>query len=349
VTEDRAHLGDGGKPSAHALDSPGTSADEGVRELGSGAYRYRVEVGWGVLPEGIVMGEVGGVGVDRADRVYVFNRGPHPMLVFDRTGAFLTSWGEGIFTRPHGVHIASDDTLWLTDDGDHTVRHCSLEGEVLLEIGTPGCPAPYMSGAPFHRCTHTCLGPDGDLYVSDGYGNARIHHFSADGRLLGGFGESGIGPGQFNCPHNIACDADGWLYVADRENHRIQVFDARGVYETEWRGVHRPSALCASPGRAPVCFVGEIGPVFEFNRDAPNLGPRLSVFSAAGELLARLAAEPSSGTAPGQFLSPHGIALDSHGDLYVGEVAETAWPQRFPGRPMPSPLRSLQKLVHLPA
>src|ERR1700759_3641936 len=99
--------------------------------LGTGEYRYRVEEGWGRLPDGWSFHEVAAVGVDAQDNVYVFNRGEHPMIVFDRTGRFLRSWGEGVFTRPHGVQILPDGTMYLTDDGDHSVRHCTPEGKVL--------------------------------------------------------------------------------------------------------------------------------------------------------------------------------------------------------------------------
>ena len=204
------------------------------------------------LPRGGELGEaarrlalkdVAAVAVDSKDRVYVFNRGEHPMMVFDREGNFLASWGEGLFHRAHGLHIDADDTLYCTDDGDHTVRRCTTDGKVLLTIGVPGKPAPFMSGEPFHRCTHTALSPKGDIYVSDGYGNARVHKFSPDGKLLMSWGESGTEPGQFNIAHNIATDADGWVYVADRENHRVQVFDGNGKYETQWNNLHRPCGL----------------------------------------------------------------------------------------------------------
>ena len=146
--------------------------------LGSGAYAYRVIENWAKLPDGWSFKEVGAVAVDRKDQVYVFNRGEHPMMVFDREGNFLRSWGEGVFPRAHGLHIGPDETLWCTDDGSHTVRHCTLDGKVLLEIGVPGKPAPYMSGVPFNRCTHTALSPAGDFYVSDGYGNSRVHKYA---------------------------------------------------------------------------------------------------------------------------------------------------------------------------
>jgi DNA-binding beta-propeller fold protein YncE len=265
------------------------------------------------------------------------------MVVLDRDGNFLSSWGEGIFRRPHGTHMGHDDTIYCTDDGDHTVRKCTLDGRVLLTIGIPGRPAPFMSGIPFHRCTHTALSPRGDIYVSDGYGNARIHKYSPDGRLLMSWGEPGTDPGQFNLPHNICCDADGWVYVADRENHRIQVFDRDGKFETQWHNMHRPSALYLTPGKCPICYLGEIGPYLSSNRGTPNLGPRLSILTHEGKLITRLGKVPSAGTAPGQFLSPHGITVDSLGDIYVGEVAVTAWPSLFPNQPIPVPLRSLQK------
>jgi DNA-binding beta-propeller fold protein YncE len=311
--------------------------------LGTGEFRYQVVEDWAKLPAGWSFKEVGAVGVDRRDRVYVFNRGEHPMMVFDRDGNFLTSWGEGLFPRAHGILMGPDDTIWCTDDGDHTVRKCTLEGKVLLQFGIPGKPSPYMSGLPFHRCTHTALSPNNEIYISDGYGNARVHKYSPDGKLLLSWGESGTDPGQFNIPHNIACDAEGWVYVADRENHRIQVFDGNGRYETQWNNLHRPSGMYMHDREHPVFYVGEIGPRMEVNKRAPNLGPRISILSREGKLLARFG-DLHAGHAPGQFISPHGLAVDSHGDLYVGEVAYTAWPQIW-DTPIPANLRSLQKLV----
>jgi sugar lactone lactonase YvrE len=241
--------------------------------------------------------------------------------------------------------MAPDQTLWLTDDGDHTVRHCTLDGKVLLTIGVPGAPKPYMSGEPFHRCTHTALSPQGDLYVSDGYGNARVHKFSPNGTLLLSWGEPGTDPGQFNIAHNICCDADGWVYVADRENHRVQVFDGNGRFETQWINMHRPSGLHLDPRPRGNFYVGEIGGGLGVNYDMPNIGPRISIYGAKGDLLARLGNRPA-GLEPGQFTSPHGLAVDAHGDIYVGEVSFTNWRNRYRNDPPPPPgLRSLTKLV----
>jgi DNA-binding beta-propeller fold protein YncE len=343
--------------------------------VGTGAWSYQVVEGWPRLPEAWSVRDVAGVAVDAQDRVYVFNRGEHPVIVLAPDGSVLDTWGEGQFSHPHAIHIAADQTVFCTDDGAHTVSRHTLDGRLLMRLGEPGRASGFHSGRPFSRCTHTALSPQGDIYVTDGYHNHRVHKFSPAGELLLSWGASGVGPGEFNFPHNVVCDADGRVYVADRENHRIQVFGGDGEFETEWRDLHRPSALFLLGGGElgggelgggelgggelgggelgggelgggePRFVVGEIGPVMRFNRGAPNLGPRLSVLDAKGQVLARIGTEPAAGVGPGQFLSPHAVAADSRGNLYVAEVAETAWPQLFPGEPMPDPLRCLQKLA----
>jgi DNA-binding beta-propeller fold protein YncE len=319
----------------------------GSMTLGTGDYRYEVIEDWGHLPDGWSLQDVAAVAVDHKDQVYVFNRGAHPMIVFDREGNFLRSWGEGVFTRAHGIHIGPDESLYCTDDGDHTVRKCTLDGKVLLTIGIPGEPAPYMSGEPFHRCTHTALSPRGDIYVSDGYGNARIHQYSPDGKLRKSWGQPGTGPGEFNLPHNLCCDPDGWIYVADRENHRVQVFDGGGKYETEWHNLHRPCGMVMEAKRQPLCYIGEIGPTLPINRDAPNLGPRISIVDHEGKLLSRFGAAHAGYERPDQFIAPHGMAVDSRGDIYVGEVSYTTWPYVYPDKDVPAHLRTLRKLVRV--
>jgi DNA-binding beta-propeller fold protein YncE len=309
--------------------------------IGTGNFCYEVAEGWGKLPDGWTYREVAAVGVDRQDRVHVFTRGEHPVVVFDREGNFLRSWGEGLFKRAHGVTMGPDDTIYLTDDGDHTVRKCTLDGKILMTLGIPGKPAPYQSGAPFNRCTHVALSPTSEIYVSDGYGNSRVHKYSPDGKLLFSWGEPGTDPGEFNIVHNICTDKDGYVYVADRENHRVQVFDASGTFETQWHNLHRPCGLYMDGGANPLCYIGELGPSMPVNKDIPNLGPRLSILSREGKLLARLG-DIRPGEAPGQFIAPHGLALDSRGDIYVGEVSWTIAGQHL--KP-PREMRSLQKLV----
>jgi NHL repeat len=218
--------------------------------LGTGNYTYEVVENWAKLPDGWGFKEVAAVGVDANDNVYAFNRGAHPMMVFDRHGNFLRSWGEGLFPRAHGITASPDGTFFCTDDGDHTVRKCTLDGKVLFTLGMSGKPAPFMSGEPFNRCTHVAIDPrNGDFYVSDGYCNARVHKYSPDGKLLFSWGESGTDPGEFNIVHNIATDSAGWVYVADRENHRIQVFDPTVSLKRSGSIWHGPVA-CISTKRA---------------------------------------------------------------------------------------------------
>jgi DNA-binding beta-propeller fold protein YncE len=207
-----------------------------------------------------------------------------------------------------------------------------------------------MSGEPFHRCTHTALSPKGEIYVSDGYGNARVHKFTPDGKLMTSWGEPGTDPGQFNIVHNIATDAEGFVYVADRENHRVQVFDGNGKYETQWNNLHRPCALCRCGDKQPTFIIGELGPGMAVNLAVPNLGPRLTVVDSAGKRIARLGGENGPGLETGKFLAPHGLALDSKGDIYVGEVGVTNWKTSFPNTPMPAEVgaaRCLQKLERI--
>ena len=290
--------------------------------MGSGAYQYEFVDGWGKLPDGWLYGEVAAVGVDSKDNVYVFNRGAHPMIVFDREGKFLRSWGEGIFHRAHGIHVGPDDTLYCTDDGDHTVRLFTTMGKLLLEIGVPEKPSGYMSGLPFNRCTHTALSPEGDIYVSDGYGNSCVHKYSPNGKRLFTWGGPGTGPGEFNIVHNMVTDDHGYVYVADRENHRVQVFDGKGRYEGQWGNMHRPCGLCMTRGPEPVCFIGELGPAQRVNMEVPNIGPRISIVTRKGELISRIG-DRTSATNLSKFIAPHGIAFDSRGDIYLGEVSRT--------------------------
>ncbi|MBN1640967.1 MAG: hypothetical protein JXA09_07005, partial [Anaerolineae bacterium] len=173
--------------------------------LGDGAFRYQEPESWAQLPEGWSFWEVVDVAVDANDRVYVFNRGKHPMIVFERDGTYVTSWGEGLFARPHGVTIGPGQTLYCVDDVAHCIYKCTLDGKVLMTIGTPGEPAPALSGQPFNRPTKVAFDPrTGDMYISDGYGNGRVHKYAPDGRHLFSWGEIGSDPGQFNLVHSVA-------------------------------------------------------------------------------------------------------------------------------------------------
>jgi DNA-binding beta-propeller fold protein YncE len=174
-----------------------------------------------------------------------------------------------------------------------------------------------------------------------------VHKYSPDGKLLLSWGEPGTDPGQFNIPHNIATDPEGWVYVADRENHRVQVFDGNGKYETQWVNMHRPCGLYCCAGSKPRFIIGELGPMGSVNRVHPNIGPRLSIVDGEGKVVARLGGEAGPGLETGKFIAPHGLAVDARGDIYVGEVSYTEYPRLFPDQAIPWRMRSLQKLQKL--
>ena len=309
--------------------------------LGSGSLSYEVSgEDWGNLPEGWTYKEATAVAVDSKDNVYVFNRGTQPMVVFDRDGNFLRAWGGDTFTLAHGVSVGPDDSIYCADSGDHTVRKMSPEGEVLLTLGTKGEPAPPMSGRPLCRPTHLAVDRrNGDLFVSDGYSNARVHHYTPDGELVGSWGESGTGPGQMNIVHNIAIDDEGWIYVADRENRRIQVFDTEGNLEAQWANLSRAATVCVD--HQGLVYVGEYYAGIGSNVLGTDLGPRVTIFDTQGNVQAKLGRE-SYGDQPGRFYAPHGISVDSRGDIYVAEVS---WAEYGMHMDPPKVLRSLQKLV----
>ena len=289
--------------------------------VGSGAFKFKVVASWEKLPDGFSWQETAAVIADTNDDIYVFNRGDHPVIIFDRLGNFKSSWGENLFTRPHGLTLGPDNTVFCADDGDHTIRKCTLDGKVLLTLGNPGKSSPYQSGHPFHRPTDIAFDPaNSDIYVSDGYGNSKVHKFSPDGQLLFSWGEPGTDPGQFNIVHNIATDKEGYVYVADRENHRIQIFDKNGKYQTQWNNLHRPCALYISKDQ--LVYVGELGSGMSVNRNMPNIGPRITVLNTDGVKLASLGSL-GFGLNPGQFIAPHGISVDSQNDLYLSEVSWT--------------------------
>ena len=304
---------------------------------------FRAVEGWGKLPPGWSFVEATSVGVDSDDNVHVFNRGQHPVIVFDRDGAFLRSWGEGVFRRAHGITIGPDDTMWLTDDLHHTIRQFSPDGKLLLTIGNPDQASTLHGGKPFNRPTHVALCPrTGNVYISDGYGNSHVHKYDPKGRLLKSWGGPGTDPGQFNIPHNIATDREGLVYVADRENSRVQIFDGEGRFLAQWNNLHRPCGLHIDRA-AGLAYVGELPSHLPVNAEVPNIGARVSVVTMKGDLVDRVGGR-FRGEKPGEFIAPHGCVVDSRGDLYVAEVAWTA--QGKDEKP-PREIRSLQKLTRV--
>lgn len=297
--------------------------------------QYQVIEGWEQLPGGWRHGDCVGVGVDSQDNLYLFTRDQPRVIVYRADGTFLRSWGENLFTeRTHGLTIGPDDRVYCVDEGVHCIYVFTPTGELLQTIGAKGVASAtgydgrtiesITGGPPFNRPTNLAVAPSGDLYVTDGYGNCKVHRFSATGDLIQSWGEPGTGPGQFYLPHGIRVASDGRVFVADRENDRLQIFSPGGQFLSEWTDVQRPTNVAIDrDGRV---YVSELwwrigmqsmihGAITE---DLPG---RVSVFDADGALLTRWGG--ADRTAPGNFIAPHDVTIDSHGDLYVAEVTQT--------------------------
>lgn len=323
--------------------------------VGSPPFDFRVDANWVRRPEGYSWQEVSAVAVDSKDNVFVFNRGSHPVMIFNREGQFLRSWGPGLFSRAHGITIGPDDCVYCTDDLDHTVSKFQPDGTLIWKLGTSGQPSDTgatsidyrtirYSGPPFYFPTNVALSPQGEIYAADGYGNARIHKFSAAGELLFSWGSPGSGPGQFHVPHGIAVGHDGTVCVADRENCRLQYFDPSGEFLREQTGMARPCQIAFDPNGN--VFVAELG--FRSGMwpgtsiPTPDAtGGRISIISPSGQLLSRWGGGLNPMT-PGDFFAPHDIRIDSRGDVYVSEVIWSAGANR--GHISPE-CHTLQKFV----
>lgn len=287
----------------------------------AGERRYEVVEGWGELPEGWVWGQVGAVAVDSRDRVHVFTRTEHPYMVFDRSGGLADSWGQGIFEDAHGICIGPNDDVFLVDRSPQIVLKFNEHGRHLITLGKRGQPSdtgytaesPTVThaGPPFHHPTDVSLGPSGEIYVSDGYRNCRVHKFAPDGELLMSWGEPGTGDGQFNLVHSV-WEHKGRVYVADRQNNRLQVFTPDGRHLETWPGFLQPCKIFVDG--EDTMFVAE-------------LGSRVTICDLKGNILGRSSGVP--GNNPGELLAPHGIWTDSQGDIYVAEVLQSQRLQKF--------------------
>ena len=298
--------------------------------------KFAVVEGWENLPKGYAHKDVDGVAVDSRDNVYLMTRMDARVIVYDQDGKFLRSWGENIFTpRTHGIAIGPDDMVYTVDDGDHTVRKFTPEGKQLMMIGSPGKASDTgydgktiasikRGGPPFNRPTDVAVSPNGDLYVCDGYGNARVHRFAADGTLIRSWGEPGTGPAQFNLPHGIGISPDGRVFVTDRENDRIQIYTLDGQIMDIWTHVQRPTDIAFDrDGRVYVSELwwrpGQIS--FTNGKINYDLPGGVRVLDLQGNLLLHWCSADRE--APGNFVAPHTLCVDSRGDLYVGEVTWT--------------------------
>ncbi len=276
--------------------------------IGNGDFTYEVVDNWAKLPEGWSIGQAEPA-CDSQDRVYIFNRSDHPLMVFDREGNFLHEWGKEYLTDAHGIYISGEDLIYLPVRESHAIVKCTLDGKPLMTMGLWDTPSDtggarpdgtmWKAAGPFNRCTDIALAPNGDLFVSDGYANSRVHKFSPDGRLLHSWGRPGKrGPGEFHIPHGIWVHWDGRVMVCDRENDRIQLFTGDGEYLGMWTDLARPCDI----------FVDSAGIAYVVELDA-----FMTILNMDGEVLAKMDIGGAGG---------HAVWADSHGDLYIGHNQE---------------------------
>jgi DNA-binding beta-propeller fold protein YncE len=290
-------------------------------KIDAGDRQYELVEGWGKLPEGWRWGQCGAVAVDSKDQVHVFTRTENPYMVFDKAGNLVESWGRGIFEDAHGLCITPDDTVFCVDRVPQIVLKFSAAGRHKLTLGERGKPSDtgytdenktvLYAGPPFHHPTDVSITPAGEIYVSDGYRNCRVHKYDADGNLLMSWGDPGEGEGQFNLVHSV-WEHKGRVYVADRQNHRIQVFTPDGKHLETWPGFNQPCKIYVD--KDEIMYVAE-------------LGDRVSIVDLQGNVIGRFGSERSHD--PGKFWGPHGIWTDSEGSIYVSEVLEGARVQKF--------------------
>ena len=283
--------------------------------LGYGDFRYELDDSWPRVPEGWSLGSVPDVAIDSRDRVFVFCRHKHPVVAFEAdSGNFITSWGEGEFTEPHGIYIDADDYVWVTDRQEHVVTKHTQHGEKLLELGRRGWAmmtvTPYGTtlDPPFNMPAGVAIAEDGCIFTADGYGNRQVHRFSAEGDLEISWGTSGMEPGQFALVHNIGIDSQGRVLICDRESSRIQIFDREGQFITMWEDVNGPGDVYCSPDG--LVYVAEQGG--SLGKGPAPIG--VSIFTEEGELVGRLRGFETGLT------MPHGIWCDSKGNVFVAEL-----------------------------
>jgi streptogramin lyase len=264
------------------------------------------------LPAGITMGAPSGVATTRAGHLVVFNRGPNPLLEFGPNGQFIRSMGEGLFVRPHGFRIDSEGNLWMTDVNGHTVTKMDSQGKVLLTMGVRGKAGEWNEAAGtrlLNEPTDLAFGASGELFVLQGHGRGepRVLKFDKTARLLTTWGGLGKGPGQFDTSHSIVLDAKGLVYIADRQNRRIQIFDGDGKYIKEWKYAGLPCGLLFGPGGQLYLVSGFAGQILRLDADGKAIG---------------MTGQPGKGL--GEFGEAHYMTMGPQGEIWVADTVKPA-------------------------
>lgn len=290
------------------------------------AVGYEVDPEWPYRPEGIAWRYMTGVAVDSQDRVWTLNSVDPPVQVYDSEGNFIKSWGSGLFKNPHFIRIDPEGFIWCADYGNHTVRKFTEEGELLLTLGTPDMPG--RDEDHLNRPTDAAITPEGDIFVTDGYGNNRVVHFDREGNFVKSWGELGVGPGNLSQPHSIAVDSKGRLYVGERNNCRIQIFDQEGNTLDQWRDLINPWGIWITPadeiyvcGSSPARWTEKWGNLG--NPPTNQLLLRLDVEGRVRQIWTFPLAKEGE-MIPGHLDWAHGLAVDSMGNLYIGDVADNS-------------------------
>lgn len=301
---------------------------------GYGDYQYELVTDWGKnFPVEWGLNSVPGIYVDSQDQVYIMSRSKPPIIVCNKDGEVLDTWGEDILERPHGMYIDKDDKIYVVDGEVHVAYIFNEKKEVLMTLGEKGKKSDtgavlknfytiQRSAGPFNYPTHMATAKDDSIYVTDGYGNARVHKFKPDGTLDFSWGQPGNRPGEFMLPHCIVISDENILYVADRHNNRIQLFTPEGKFIEEWTNTIRPAGLCI---KDDLLYVGECKQTLTFD-DAPS---RISIFTLKGDLVSRLENPDAEDTIDKVSILPkelyrcvHSISVDSEGSIYVTEVGQ---------------------------
>ena len=282
--------------------------------VGDGEFTYEPVPFWPNLPKYWDLGMASDGAVNSRDEVHIFSRGIHPVTIWDIAGNFISSWGEGQFSvNPHGIYIAPNDNVWLVDRDYHIATEYTPSGQALRTLGEKLAPSPSFIGKPFNMPSGIAIAPDGNIFVSDGYGGHRVHKFSADGKLILSWGRQGTGPGEFALLHNIWVDSRNRVLVCDRENHRIQIFDGIGNFLCEWTDLVAPGDIWIKDDIVHVIEQGD--------------GCAVSLWSLDGELITRWKGNQGAGI--GTMTDGHGICVDSEGNIYVTEIGNAQRVQKF--------------------